>query len=605
MPHYDKMTQGELVAELRALRADPRLLSPLTDVERLLHELQVHQIELEMQNRELRESQHLLEESRAWYAELFELAPIGYCTLDTSGLVLEANLTACGLFRVDRSKLVGRSLASFVSPGYEQTWHEHLAACLAQRVRVTDEIALTVRGRGPVVMQVVSTISLWPDGSVAGVRTTISDISALKQSQSMLRFLAEASAAISSSLDYEQTLSAVVRLAVPVLADVCCVDVLDDHDQLRRVGTAFADGTKQALEQRITQSAPDRSGTTPQAQVLRSGRAILLPSPDQALDVSDGAERDVGAKSLMFVPLTARERTLGVLTFIMAQSERRYGAKELAVAEDIARRAAMAIDNAHLYRAAQAGVQSRDDFLAIASHDLRSPLSAIIMAVHTLLDPGLQHAEHSTVLRHIERATQRMHRMVGDLVDVSSMDAGRLSLYRTAHELPELLAETVQSFSEQAAQRGLSLEVEVSGSGLRAQCDRDRVLQILSNLVGNAIKFTPHGGSVRVRAELRSDMVRVAVIDTGRGIAASRLPRLFERYYQEQETAPLGRGLGLYIARRLVEAHGGTIWIENTPGGGTTFCFTLPLALSGEESALRRSEDLASGSEGSGEAAMS
>jgi PAS domain S-box-containing protein len=580
----EELSKEELIERLKTMQVPPEAPRGAEETERLLHDLQVHQIELEMQNRELRESQQMLEESRAWYTELFDLAPIGYCTLDTSGRIQEANLTASGLFRIERVKLVGRSFASLVSAGYEQTWHDHLQTCLKQRVRVTDEIAFSVRDRGPVVMQVVSALSLGPDGVMAGYRTTISDISAVKQSEGMLRFLAEASETLASSLEYAQTLGAVVRLAVPLLADVCCVDVLDEHDQLRRLEAAFADDAKQALADQVKACVPDKNGTTSQAEVLRSGRSILLSGSGQTDAALSDAENACGAKSLMFVPLTTRGRTFGALTFMMAESDRRYGAKELAVAEDIAHRAAMAIDNAHLYRTARAAIESRDEVLAIVSHDLRSPLSAIVMAAQTMVASASKTGGDSAMLRNIERAAHRMHRMVGDLVDVSSIDAGRLSLYKTAHDLPEMIGESLQSFAEQAAQHEVSLRAEILNTPLRASCDRDRVLQVLSNLIGNAIKFVPPHGSVSVRAEISAGEARVSVVDTGPGIPTARLPRLFERYYQAQETASLGRGLGLYISRRLVEAQGGTIWAESTPGAGASFIFTLPLAPASESS---------------------
>ena len=584
MPHFDEMTQEELVASLRALQADPRLSTPPADGaerERLLHELQVHQIELEMQNRELRESQQLLEESRAWYAELFDVAPIGYCTLDLSGRIQEANLTACELFRIERAKLVGRSLASLVSAGHENAWHGHLQACREQRARITDEIAFTVRGRGPVVMQVVSAESLHPDRSVAGYRTTLSDMSAIKRSESLLRFLSEASEVLASSLEYTQTLAGVVRLAVPVLADVCCIDVLDEAGQLQRLEAAFADNAKQALAGQLKASVPDKSGTAPQARVLRSGRPILASDPEAIAGVASNAEAAYGARSVMFVPLKTREHTFGVLTFMMAESERRYGAKELAVAEGIARRAAIAVDNSRLYQTARAAITSRDDVLAVVSHDLRSPLSGIVMATQAMLGTETNPPnamDQSMMLRHIERAAKRMHRMVGDLVDHSSIDAGHLSLSRGAHDAQELIAEAVRSLSEQAASHAIGLRVDGSSEPQRVYCDRDRVLQILSNLIGNAIKFTPANGSIHLSAERVADNVRVAVVDTGSGIPGARLPHLFERYYQAHDAPSSGRGLGLYISRRLVEAQGGSIWVESTPGVGSSFFFTLPVA---------------------------
>lgn len=578
MQRYEGMSQSELVAELRALQSDPRLQSAAGESERLLHELQVHQVELEMQNRELRESQQLLEESRSWYAELFDLAPIGYCTLDATGIIQEANLAAAGMFRITRSKLVGRTLASMVSAGHTAVWDEHLQTCLAHRARVTHEVDFTIRGRGPVTVQVISGPSLAPDGSIAGYRTTLTDVSGAKQSERVLRFLAEASELLASSLEHEQTLAALARLAVPTLADVCCVDLVDENGQFRRIEAAFASSAKPAIAGRIQQSAPGNDGATSRTHVLQSGHALLVSTEERAGSVASEAERAYGAKSFIFVPLKARDRTFGVLTFMIAESGRRYGAKDLAVTEDVAHRAAMAIDNAQLYLSAREATRARDHVLALVSHDLKSPLAAIIMAAETMLASAQEQGEAPRTLQHIVRAAHRLDRLVADLVDVSSMDAGRLSLYRSANDLPDLIAEAVQSLAEQALQHQVDLHAEVARAPLRVICDRDRALQVLSNLIGNALKFTPSGGSVRVCAEPCGDDAQVVVADTGPGIPQALQPHLFERYYQAEETAALGKGLGLYIARRLVEAQGGKIWVESTLGAGSRFAFTLPLA---------------------------
>jgi PAS domain S-box-containing protein len=575
--NYEDMSREELVERLRLLQGDSRRQQSLVEAERLLHELQVHQLELEMQNRELREAQQQLEESRGRYADLFDHAPIGYCTLDASARIQEANLAATELFGLDREHLIGRSLAAMVSPGSEDAWRQHLHACLSERAHATHEIAFSIRGRGPVTMRVMSAPAEREGVAAGGCRTTLADISAGKEAENMLRFLAEASAALSSSLEYSATLVVVVRLAVPVLADVCCVDIVESAGEIQRLEVVFTGDERRELAERLKRSVPDVQGDSAQAHVLRSGYPLLLTDPERSSVVLSDAERDCHAASIMCVPLISRGRTFGALTFMMTDSRRRYSAKELALAEDIARRSAMAIDNAQLYRSAREATKARDHILEMVSHDLRNPLNGIMMASQAAHSIPADQEQLMRLFTQITRAGSQMSRMIDDLVDVSSIDAGRFYVDREEHALAELIDESVHFFAPEAEQRGQRLTVETFDAGLHVCCDRGRVLQILANLIGNAIKFTPSGGSIVLRVTRTKDEAHVSVTDTGSGIPAARLPRLFDRYYQADETASLGRGLGLYISRRLVEAQRGTIWAESVQGAGSTFTFTLPL----------------------------
>jgi signal transduction histidine kinase len=222
---------------------------------------------------------------------------------------------------------------------------------------------------------------------------------------------------------------------------------------------------------------------------------------------------------------------------------------------------------------------ARAHILEMVSHDLRNPLNGIMMASQAAQATRSRDPDQSERLfDQITRAGGRMTRMINDLVDVSSIDAGRVHVDQEECALFEIIDESLHAFTADAAQHGQTLRADAVATDLRVCCDRGRVLQVLANLIGNAIKFTPHGGSIVLRAERVADEARISVADTGPGIPASRLPRLFDRYYQADETASLGRGLGLYICRRLIEAQRGSIWAESVEGAGSTFVFVLPLA---------------------------
>jgi PAS domain S-box-containing protein len=585
---YEELSKAELIETLRTLQADPRLQAPSSESERLIHDLQVHQIELEMQNRELREAQLLLEESRSRYADLYDFAPVVYFTLDQRGWIQEANLTAAALFKVARGALVNRPLASLVSLADHQALRTHLAQCFRDKIPVTSELTFSVKSSGPVVAQMVSTPVLDPGGQVTGCKTTLTDISALKRSEAILRLLAQASAALASSFDYAATVAQVVHLTVPLLADICFVDLLDQGGQLGRIEVAFADPNKQTLAEAVRHLAPSATGKSPQAQVLRSGEPILLAEGTGArlhTAITDGLEYETliqacHARSLMFVPLIARGRTLGVVAFVMAESERRYSSADLTLAQDLAARAAMAIDNAQLYQEAQKAIQAREDVLSIVSHDLKNPLVAIMLGAVALQRSAEQTEPQKSQKRLdvIKRSAEQMDRIINDLLDMSSIEAGHLSVEPGEHDIDTLVRDAFEALLPLARERGLDLKVDALAGRFRVLCDRERVLQVFSNLVGNAIKFTPAGGSISIGAELHQEQVLIAIRDTGPGIPEALLPNIFKRHWQARETARKGLGLGLHIAKGIVEAQGGSIWVESQPGAGTTFFFTIPLA---------------------------
>ncbi|HEX9104736.1 MAG TPA: ATP-binding protein, partial [Polyangia bacterium] len=282
----------------------------------------------------------------------------------------------------------------------------------------------------------------------------------------------------------------------------------------------------------------------------------------------------------LVVPLSARNRIVGAITLV--SFARGYGKDDLALAQDLGHRVALAVDNAHLYDEARAAVRVRDDVLAIVSHDLRNPLSTILTSTGRLLESIEDESDGPTMrlpLERCQRAARRMTHMISDLVDAASLETGTLSLDQRDNELGRVISDALDLLQPLADARGLTLDMHLGDGADRAFCDRERIVQVLSNLVGNAIKFTPSGGSIHLAAEAWGDMVRIAVRDDGPGIAPELIPRIFDRYlHVAQRESRHGAGLGLYIAKGIVENHGGRIWVESTLGRGSTFFFTLPQA---------------------------
>jgi signal transduction histidine kinase len=320
--------------------------------------------------------------------------------------------------------------------------------------------------------------------------------------------------------------------------------------------------------------------------VVRSGKPELKPGISdmdwlrEALGFAEpNVLRDLGMQSYMCVPLTARGKTFGAMVF-MAAPGRHYASDDLLLAEELARRAALAIDNARLYEQAQTAIRMREEVLAIVSHDLRTPLGMIQMGADQLLSEPRgsdQRAGTSRIAERIRRASVRMIHLIRDLLDFSSIEAGQLRIEVADQDADELVAEVVEALQPTAAEKGIRLERETESSHLKVRCDRERILQVFSNLIGNAIKFTGEGGSVRMRTRREGDRAVFSVSDTGPGISEEDLRHIFDRYWKATRTAGESFGLGLAISKAIIESHKGELRAESRVGQGTTFFFTLPL----------------------------
>jgi PAS domain S-box-containing protein len=377
------------------------------------------------------------------------------------------------------------------------------------------------------------------------------------------------------------------HLAVPDLADWCLVDALEQGAWVSRAASACLDPTQ---EQKI-RTLPQRLELSPDApigllRVLRTGESELVPAVTDSLLRAASAEPHhpvllslLQARSYMIVPLRARGHTLGAVTFVASSSGRRYGQEDLVLAEDLCQRASLAIDNARLFGESRRATRAREDLLAVVSHDLRNPLNVVQLGAGLLLRerPGVPRDEH--VVKHASRirdASDRALRLISDLLDWGRLEAGRLPLELGEEDLASLLMEAVESVRALAEAHHLHVTLDVPEGLPRVRCDKTRVLQVLGNLLGNAVKFTGAGGHITLSARTCGAEISLSVHDTGKGIAAEHLPYIFDRYWQAKDTASRGTGLGLAIAKGIVLAHGGRIWAESTPGQGSTFCFSLP-----------------------------
>jgi PAS domain S-box-containing protein len=587
-------------------------------------------------------------------------------------------------------------------------------------------------------------------GNLAGVVLVFRDVTLKRRDDDRRGILAEASAQLASSLDYQATLTTVARLAVPDFADWAAVDLVEVDGRISRLGVAHVDPQKVEWVAEIERRyPPDPNAPLGVPNIVRTGRSEMMSEiPDDLLTASakDPEHLDIirklGLRSYIGVPLTARGRILGAITFATAESRRLYGAEDLAFAEDLGIRAAFALDNARLYQAAQdahatadearraaerdraaleeernrlatildqmpAGVmiaeapsgkviyankqaaeifrgsvttveqaeeydrvfkawhadgrvyradefplvravagkivksqevifqradgtkgvvranaapiadkagkvvaavtayydatemkraaeererlyaaaqravRSRDDLLAVVSHDLRNPLGVVAVGAARLQRIDAVDEQMAKVVKQaetIKRAADRMERLINDLLDIAAIEAGQISVRPQVVEVDHLLRDVVEMTEPLAEPKSVRLKVQNRAPGRSIACDRDRVLQVFSNVLGNAIKFCPSQSEIELTVATVETAVQFSIADCGPGIPSDQVSHIFERYWRGSRDKDGGVGLGLAIAKGIVDAHQGGISVESKVGAGTTVSFRLPIA---------------------------
>jgi len=409
-------------------------------------------------------------------------------------------------------------------------------------------------------------------------------------------FLAEAGAMLARTLDYHETLRRVAHLAVPQFADWCAVDVVGDNGAIDRLAIVHVDPVKVEAARRFQDKYPaDPDSPYGVHSVIRTARPVLLEqvTDDMLVARARDAEHLAAARALqitsfMIVPLVAHARTVGAMTFVSAESRRRYTADDLRFAQEVATRAALAVDNSRAYDEARRANQVKDDFLATLSHELRTPLNAILGYARMLKSGMLSPERFVRAFNIIEKNATALTQIVEDVLDISRIVSGKIRLNVQRVELPPIVTQAIETVQPAADARGVRIESIVEPHAPAIAGDPDRLQQVVWNLLSNAVKFTPRGGRVQVRLTRVDLHDEVVVSDTGAGIASGFLPYIFERFRQADSRFSRehgGLGLGLAIAKQLVEMHGGTIAAESEgEGRGATFRVRLPIMIAQPES---------------------
>ena len=401
-------------------------------------------------------------------------------------------------------------------------------------------------------------------------------------------FLSDISALLASSLDYKTTLNRVASLAVPTIADWCFIDLIE-AESISRVSVAHADPSQSELAREVLKYPPGSNLEHPPAKALAEQKPLLISDfTDEMFKQSaqnlehERVMRATQMRSIMVIPLVARQHTLGAITFITsAYSGRRLNAGDLAIAEEIARRASQAIDNARLYNKAQIANRTKDEFLAVLSHELRTPLNPILGWCQLLSKGNLSQARVKQGIEIISRNANLQTQLISDLLDISRIERGKLQLQLCPLDLQTVINNAVETVRLAANESAIEIETDLPDRAIEVNGDPTRLQQVVWNLLSNAIKFAPSNSKVTVRLAVVDRQAQIQVRDEGQGIEPEFLPHVFDRFRQADSASTRnfgGLGLGLAIVRLLTEMHGGSVKAQS-PGKdrGATFTVTLPL----------------------------
>jgi PAS domain S-box-containing protein len=525
-----------------------------------------------------------LRHSELKFRRLVESMPDGVFIYQAGGIIYSNHSFGVLLGYDDETALLGRPISELVTPASLELVRQHIRRTGEIGRIVPPQQVMLVRRDGSLAAVESVGIGVQLDGAPAFV-VVVRDLAERVRREREQRILAEVGIALAETLDYERTLAAVAQIAVGDFADWCVVEVLESPSGIRRLKVACADPAKAAIADQFERIQLDRGRPYLTKRVVDSRQPLLISrlGPKQLDGAAQNAEhrealRALDPVSLLSVPLLLRDELLGTVTFISSTPSRLYERDDLRLAKALAERASLAIENARLYRAAVQATRLRDQVLGVVAHDLRNPLHAVSLHASALQRrdgrPERRNQRHREA---IERATRRMNRLIQDLLDVAVLEAGRLKVERVTVSSDDLVQEAVDMEQPLAAAAALDLRVDLDPRVPDVLGDRDRLMQVFENLIGNALKFTQPGGRITVGAARGEPGALFWVGDTGSGMTREQLARVFEPFWQASGRAGhLGAGLGLPITKGIIEAHGGHIWAESTPRVGTTFYFWLP-----------------------------
>lgn len=521
-------------------------------------------------------------------AEIVGIAADAIICMDDQQKITFFNSGAEAIFGWRSDEIIGQRIEVLIPDKYRIRHEEQVHAfgrseVKSRRMGERREIA-GLRKNGE-VFPAEAAISQVRQDNVTVYAVAMRDVSVRHRFERRQSFLAKAGERLAATFEMDDTLARIVSLAVPELADGCIIETRIDEGY-RADASAHVDAAVAATLARVEQAGVRKpSDANPLRRIQHNPEAILIlgAASEQMHEMNLSpvyreAIQALRAESALFIPMIARGELIAVLTLF--RTERTFDADDVAFAEDFSRLTALAMDNSRLHDTLRRNLRSRDEMIGIVSHDLRNPVAAVKMLSRAMIkkleddgSPGMESIEL------MAEAAEQMDALIRDLLDVSRLDSGRLKLRLEPVDPAALVEDSLRTLAPLAAASNIGLKNRIAPNLPTVSVDVERIQQVFSNLVGNALKFTSANGLIEIMARPENGEIVISVSDNGRGIALDQLPYVFERYWQSSRTDKHGAGLGLPIAKGIVEAHGGRIWIESSPGKGTTASFSLPLAV--------------------------
>lgn len=529
---------------------------------------------------------NVLKDSERHFRSLLEQSREAMVLLDLNGVVLYASPSTQRLWGYPSRELIGRVAFEGIHPDDQENAAKLLAALVAEPGK---SLSITFRFQhrdGSWRWMEGTTTNLLDDAGVGAIVGNYQDITRRKVLEQNLQFLAHASSLLSSSLDFATIWDHLVNLAVPFIADWCAVDILNEQGVFDIAAIAHKDPAKVALVSEYRQAHPidvnDKFGLP---VIIRTKQKEYIPLITDELLVtiakSEGdleVVRALGMTSALSVPLIVQDKGIGAITFVTSESRKRLGETDVAMAEELAHRASLALENATLYREAQQAISMRDDFIAVASHELKTPVTSLKMYAQVLQKQLARAGEESQSrsLAKMDAQLDKLTRLINDLLNVSRLQQGRLEFQEEAFDLNEVAQEAIEHIRPTSEKHHIQLEGQIERP---VWGDRDRIGQVFTNLLANAIKFSPGADTVIVRLIAEPERAVVSVRDFGIGIEEEHQSSIFNQFYRvtdpDERTFP-GLGIGLYISREIIRRHGGSIQVASEKGQGAEFRFTVP-----------------------------
>jgi PAS domain S-box-containing protein len=512
---------------------------------------------------------------------LLEVLPVGF-VVNRGGTIRYANSALARILgHSSPAEIEGRDALSMIHPESRAEVLRRIAKVTAGEPVPSADIRFLRAGEGEVLLE--SNPVRVPFEGASSIAIVLRDVSELRRMEREQRLLAKVGAVLAAAtFDVEETLAQIARLVVSELVDCCVVDLVEQEGRPRRLVVAHRDADKTAACRRLEETSveipiPTRDVIdTKRPLVIRDISAALLGSVAQSED-HRAALLALGPRSSMMVPLVARGRVVGAMALLSTSGPVDYDERDLAIAQELALRVSLGVDNARLYEEARRATEARDQVLGIVAHDLRSPVTVMKLNAEMVAELAPQLGAGRKSIEAILRSATRANRLIQDLLDITRCEAGNpISIEPKALPAAQLAYDAVEAHRALASSAEVQLELAAPPELPACLGDRDRLLQVFENLIGNALKFTPRGGRITVGAKPAERDIRFFVEDTGAGMPAEELRHVFERFWQAKTGKRAGVGLGLPIVKFIVEAHGGKIGVDSVVGRGTTFHFTIP-----------------------------